>query len=319
MFYHRSKKPPHDNAWIIARKIPTLTGKQQRLTHFSCHTTHKPNAFHLHITLAIQESYARLGIDGEALNPDQALPIPLSNGVPAQALHVNGLTPHVVQEHAFLMTCNPCAGVADLKLVCKDILRCISTHYITDYSDLQFTEVDTEGGKSTWRFLLIRYSVACAAHRRLRAVLLHQPDNFTSIGPPTDIAPFYEPPFNTPDSNTSMLAPMATRTTHQIADFVKSRWTPTTTSNKQLRWFTAPLDANPNTTDDIITYGECETNTIYLSIELQDNDTGLTTSVLQGMEFVPARALIVLGTISMQYAHATRFRDPNPPAIDRIS
>ena len=77
-----------------------------------------------------------------------------------------------------------------------------------------------------------------------------------------------------------MLTPMAPRTTHQIADFVKSRWTPTITSNKQLRWFTAPLDANPITTDDIITYGECETNTIYLSIELQGNDTGLTTFVL---------------------------------------
>ena len=65
-----------------------------------------------------------------------------------------------------------------------------------------------------------------------------------------------------------MLTPMATRTTHQIADFVKSRWTMATTSSKQLRGFTAPLDANPITTDDIITYGECETNTVYLSIEL---------------------------------------------------
>ena len=37
------------------------------------------------------------------------------------------------------------------------------------------------------------------------------------------------------------------------------------------------------------------------------------------MEFVPAIALIVFGTIAMQYAHATRFRDPDPLAIDRIS
>jgi hypothetical protein len=37
------------------------------------------------------------------------------------------------------------------------------------------------------------------------------------------------------------------------------------------------------------------------------------------MEFVPAIALIVLGTIAMQYAHATRLRDPNPLAMDRIS
>ncbi len=111
-------------------------------------------------------------------------------------------------------------------------------------------------------------------------MLLHQPDNFTSIGPPTDTAPFYEPLFNLADPATNMLTPMATRTTRQIADFVKSKWTPTTANNKQLRWFTSPLDANPTTTDDIITYGECETNTIYLSIELHDNDTGLTTCVL---------------------------------------
>jgi hypothetical protein len=133
------------------------------------------------------------------------------------------------------MTLNPCAGVADLKLVCKDILRCVSPHYITNYNDLQFTEVDTKGGKSTWRFLLVRYAVAGAAHCRLRAVLLHQPDNFTSIGLPTNTAPFYEPPFNLPDPATTMLTPMATRSTHQIADFVKSIWTLVVTNNKQLR------------------------------------------------------------------------------------
>jgi len=134
-----SNNSPLANTWLIAHKIPTPIDKQQRLTQLSRYITHKPNAPYFLTTLDTHEAYARLGIDGEALNPNQATPVPLSNGVPAQALHVNGLTPHVVQEPAFLMTLNPCAGVADLKLVCKDILRCVSPHYITDYNDLQFT------------------------------------------------------------------------------------------------------------------------------------------------------------------------------------
>jgi hypothetical protein len=89
------------------------------------------------------EAYDLLGINGEALSQDRATPIPLYNGVPAQALHVNGLTPHVHQEHAFLLTCNPCAGVADLKQICKDILRCVCTNPNDAYDILQFTIVDT--------------------------------------------------------------------------------------------------------------------------------------------------------------------------------
>ncbi len=37
------------------------------------------------------------------------------------------------------------------------------------------------------------------------------------------------------------------------------------------------------------------------------------------MDFIPARALIVLGTVATQYAHVTRFRDPNAETLDRIS
>jgi len=82
--------------------------------------------------------------------------------------------------------------------------------------------------------------------------------------------------------------------------------------------FKAPRDANPTSIDGIITYGECETNTIYIAVEVEDNDSSLTTSVLQGLDFISARALIVLGTAIMQYAHVTRYRDPNVDALDNI-
>jgi hypothetical protein len=136
---------------------------------------------------------------------------------------------------------------------------------------------------------LVRFAVTNLAHSRLRAVLLHQLDNFTSIGSLADIAPYFEPPFNIPDPNISMLAPLATRTTSQLAEIVKARWTPISTNAKQLRWFTAPLDANPTSIDGIVTYGECETNTIYIAVEIQDNDSSLTTSVLQGIDFIPPK------------------------------
>jgi hypothetical protein len=162
---------------------------------------------------------------------------------------------------------------------------------------------------------MIRFVVSDLAHCRIRTVLLHQSDNFTSTGPPTDITPYYEPPFNLSDPTTSTLTPLAILATDQVAEFVKSRWTLTSTNGKLLRWFTTPLDANPTSTDDIITYGECKTNTIYIFIEIQDHDSGLTTSVLQGIDFIYARALIVLGTATTQYAHVTRYRDPNDGAL----
>ncbi len=57
-----------------------------------------------------------------------------------------------------------------------------------------------------------------------------------------------------------------------VTNFIKSRWTPINPSEKQLRWFTAPLLANPISTDEIITYAECEINTVHILIDIQDND-----------------------------------------------
>jgi len=115
-----------------------------------------------------------------------------------------------------------------------------------------------------------------------------------------------------------MLTPMATRTTEHVAEFIKSRWTFSSTNPKKLQWFATPLDANPSYIDHIITYGECETNTIYISVETQDNDSGLTSSVLQDMDFISARALIILGTAATRYTHATRFNDLDVETSDCV-
>jgi hypothetical protein len=147
----------------------------------------------------------------------------LANGVQAQALHINGLTPHCDQTYSYIMTCNPCAGVADLKAICKDILKAVGPNSTNSYAALYFTEVDTEGGNNTWRHLLIRLDINNISHRRLRNVLLHQPDNFLSAGPPLQLCPWHEPPFNIQDLTTAIPAPIQDRTTSMVAAFIKAR------------------------------------------------------------------------------------------------
>jgi hypothetical protein len=111
------------------------------------------------------------------------------------------------------MTCNPCSEVADLKAVYKDILHTVDPNSLLAYNTLKFTEIDTEGGKSTWRHLLIQTTVANASHRRLRNILLYQLDNFLSSGPPLNIAPWHEPPYNIHDLSANLPHPMEERAT----------------------------------------------------------------------------------------------------------
>jgi hypothetical protein len=94
---------------------------------------------------------------------------------------------------------------------------------------------------------------------------------------------------------------------------------PTQPNQKQLRWFTTPLSADPTNVDDIITYAECENNTVHISIDIQDNNTGIPTPTLPGRDFAASRLLVALGTLATQYAHATRDRDLNADKLNRIS
>jgi hypothetical protein len=64
------------------------------------------------------------------------------------------------------------------------------------------------------------------------------------------------------------------------AAFIKARWTPLNPDQTQLKWFTAPLSDDPINADDIITYADCETNTVHISIDIQDNNSGITTPAL---------------------------------------
>jgi len=53
-----------------------------------------------------------------------------------------------------------------------------------------------------------------------------------------------------------------------VAAFIKAKWTPLNSNHKHLRWLTDPLSADPTSADDIITYAECETNTVHISINI---------------------------------------------------
>jgi len=104
-----------------------------------------------------------------------------------------------------------------------------------------------------------------------------------------------------------------------VATFIKNRWTPLQSSQKQLRWFTSPLASDPTSTDDISTYADLETNSVHITIDIQENDTGFVSPALQGKTFSSAKALLTLGTLATQYAHATRERDLNAIRLDRVA
>jgi hypothetical protein len=107
--------------------------------------------------------------------------------------------------------------------------------------------------------------------------------------------------------------------TAMVAAFIKRRWTPLQSSQKQLRWFTSTLTADPTSTNDISTYADLETNSVHVNIDIQKNDTGFVSPTLQGKTFPDAKALLTLGTLATQYAHATRERDINAIRLDRVA
>jgi hypothetical protein len=237
----------------------------------------------------------------------------MANGVQAQALHINGMSPHTAQQYTYIMTCNPCSRVHDIKEIVKDILYCVSNHPTEAYDQLQFTEVNLAGGE--WRNLLIRLRITSAAHARLHGVLLHQPDTFTSTARPdtedSDISPWFEPPYNTPPPIGQLQLPADERTRDNIATLIKGRWQPSSDSAKQLRFFTVPLSAENITADDLTSYSDCEANTVHIAIDIQDNDSGITTAALPGKTSAETRRLLTLATCATQFAHATRNRDPD--------
>jgi hypothetical protein len=57
-----------------------------------------------------------------------------------------------------------------------------------------------------------------------------------------------------------------------------------------------PLSAEDLTPDDLTNYSECEANTVHMSIDLQDNDSGFTTVALTGKTSDETRRLITLTT-----------------------
>ena len=151
-------------------------------------------------TFIPHEALAGLGIAPDTLLTRSPIPIPMANGVQAQAMHINGLSLHTNQQYTYLMTCNPCLRVHDFKEVIKDILHCINDNPEAAYGLLQSSEVNLAGGE--WRKLLIRLSMDSAAHVRLHGVLLHQPDTFTSTAcsdnEDSDIILWFEPTYKTP-------------------------------------------------------------------------------------------------------------------------
>ena len=104
------------------------------------------------------------------------------------------------------MNCNTFSGVADL--ICKDILKAVGPKSTNAYAALNFTEMDTEGDNNTWRHLLIRLDITNVSHRRLRNVLLHQPDNFLAAVLPLRLGTWHDPPLNIQDLSAVIPTPI---------------------------------------------------------------------------------------------------------------
>jgi hypothetical protein len=246
----------------------------------------------------------------------------MSNGVQAQALHVNGLTPHTDQQYTYIMTCNPCARAPDIKEIIKDILHFVSDHPVASYDNIQFTEVNIAGGE--WRNLLIRLRIDSPSHGRLHGVLLHQPDSFISTAQldnnENDILPWFEPPYHTsPLPIVQLQIPANERSREAIATSIKHRWQPNYANPKQLRFFTVPLSAENITSDDLTSYSECEANTVFISFDIQDNDSGITSSALTGKTTTETRRLLTIATCAVQFTYATRHRDPDVLRLTELS
>jgi hypothetical protein len=80
-----------------------------------------------------------------------------------------------------------------------------------------------------------------------------------------------------------------------------------------------PLHRENREAEKVTPYSDCEGNTIYITIDVQDNDSGYTTPAFTGKNTDDSRALIILATCATQFAHTTRNKDPNPDRLDRLS
>ena len=71
--------------------------------------------------------------------------------------------------------------------------------------------------------------------------------------------------------------------------------------------------------DDLTSYSDREANTVYMSIDIHDNDSGFTTTALPGKTSDETRQLIAMATCATQFTHATRNRDSDVDRLDIFS
>ncbi len=128
--------------WQIARKISIFARFQPTLTRLTIDTLSKNINSIIHTFAPRQKAIAWLEIPLYNLMATSPIPIPVSNGIQAQALHINGLTPHTNQHFTYLVTCNPCIRVHDIKEIIKDILHFVSDNPDASYDRLLFSEVN---------------------------------------------------------------------------------------------------------------------------------------------------------------------------------
>jgi hypothetical protein len=80
-----------------------------------------------------------------------------------------------------------------------------------------------------------------------------------------------------------------------------------------------PLTAENATADNLTSYSDCEANTVYIAIDTQNNDSGITTTAVPGKTSAETRRLITMATCAIQFTHAARNRDPDANILNELS
>ena len=155
------------------------------------------------------------------------------------------------------MPCTPHSTPEDLNILIREGIAklCPPGLVPSIYDDIKFCLASGEPGPNG-HYLLVGLQTAKGAHMRLREVLLSQP-NF-ALDSPVIHLPWLEPPFLPPTTSLDLETPRDQRTAQEVADFLKSRFRPSTFYGKkarELRLVTTCLTTDP-TKDSASKYAE---------------------------------------------------------------
>jgi hypothetical protein len=113
---------------------------------------------------------------------------------------------------------------------------------------------------------------------------------------PTTYLPWLEPPFLAPSSQDNLHTPRDLRTAREVADFLKTRFRPSTYSSKnskEMRWVIVCLTTDPSE-DSAPKYADWEAcASLFVAVDILTHLDGIRHSGFEGQTSSIARGLLV--------------------------